>query len=45
MAVGLATKTAIAKAIFKEVAVDVICAVTSTAVNIGSEEISKFVIE
>merc|ERR1711972_726483 len=40
MAVGLATKTAIAKAIFKETMVNVIMGVADSLVTVGSEEIS-----
>jgi hypothetical protein len=45
LAVGLATKAAIAKAIFKETMVHVITGVADALVSIGADEISKVLIE
>jgi len=45
LAVGLATRTAITKAILKTVILEGASAVMSAAVNVGSEEISKLIIE
>lgn len=43
--IGLATKTAILKAVLKETMVHIITNVADTAVNIGAEELSKILIE
>ncbi|UCM86433.1 MAG: hypothetical protein LF885_07155 (plasmid) [Rickettsia endosymbiont of Culicoides impunctatus] len=45
MAVGLATKTAITKAIMKTVIVESCTAVITATVNVGTEEISQLLIE
>jgi hypothetical protein len=44
MAIGLATKTAIMKAILKEATTHLIGAVVTASVNIGSKEISNVII-
>ena len=45
MGMGLATKTAIAKAIFKEAMVNIIAGVADAVVSVGAEEMSKVIME